>query len=364
MQLFKCQQCGQVVYFENTRCMRCGAMLGFLPGANVLSAVSADGAQWVAQARPTRRYRFCRNWEHHACNWMLPVDDDATSPYCRACRHNRTVPDLSDPARHAAWQKIEQAKRRLFYSLLRLDLPTPVPGGGDPQPLIFDFLADPLQGPKVMTGHDNGVITIALSEADDAAREATRVAMDERYRTLLGHFRHEVGHYYWDRLVRDAGDAELARCRALFGDERADYGQALAYYYDHGAPAHWQQAHVSRYATMHPWEDWAETWAHYLHMVDTLEMAAAFGIRIAPDLDGQDALLQADLAFDPYAVHDIARLLEAWLPLSLAINSLNRAMGQADAYPFVTPQPVVDKMVYIHALVRASAARTGQAASH
>lgn len=349
MQLFKCSHCEQVLYFENTACLRCGKTLGFLPETLTLEALHREGEHWVVPTRPQSRHRFCANAQHSACNWLLPGDDP--HDYCRACRHNRTIPNLDDPQRLAAWQKIEVAKRRLFYTLLRLQLPTPAPDSGDPQPLSFDFLDDPPDGPKVMTGHDNGHITIALSEADDAAREATRLAMGELYRTLLGHFRHESGHYYWDRLVRDAGDAELARCRALFGDDTRDYAGALQDYYAHGAPADWQAAHVSAYATMHPWEDWAETWAHYLHIVDTLEMASAFGIRIAPDVT-EDATMEADLSFDPHRVADVQRLIDAWLPLTWAINSLNRGMGHADLYPFVIAPPVVEKMGYIHGLVR------------
>ena len=347
MKLFKCQNCGQVVYFENTECNRCGMRLGFLPELARMSAVEADGPEWIAQANPIARYRFCENWERHACNWMLPAGDDST--FCLACRHNRTIPDLDPPGNLAAWQKIEIAKHRLFYSLLRLRLPTPSPDSDDPQPLEFDFLADPPHGPKVMTGHDNGLITISLAEADDAARESARVSMGELYRTLLGHFRHEVGHYYWDRLVRDGG--ELDSFRALFGDDREDYGEALERHYRDGPPVDWQDRYVSSYATMHPWEDWAETWAHYLHIVDTLEMAAAFGIRIAPDIAEDDAM-ETEISFDPHRVADIQRIVDAWLPLTYAVNSLNRAMGQPDLYPFVIPPPVVDKLAYIHGLVR------------
>ena len=359
MQLFKCDRCEQVLYFENTECLRCGARLGFVPEQVTLGALMPDGAAWRLQAAPTGlRYRFCANATHSACNWLLPVDD--AENYCRACRHNRTIPDLSDDDRLQAWRRIEVAKRRLFYSLLRLRLPTPTVGSGDPEPLSFDFLADPPDGPRVMTGHDNGHITIALSEADDARREAARVSMGELYRTLLGHFRHEIGHYYWDRLVRDAGQAELARCRALFGDDRQDYGQALQRYYANGAPANWQDGHVSCYATMHPWEDWAETWAHYLHIVDTLEMAAAFGIRVAPDI-AESATMETEITFDPHHVADLQRLIDAWLPLTYAVNSLNRAMGQPDLYPFAIAPPVLEKMAYIHGLIRRAGGRAGVA---
>ncbi|WP_101927295.1 MULTISPECIES: zinc-binding metallopeptidase family protein [Luteimonas] len=350
MQLFKCQHCDQVVYFENTACTRCNSRLGYLPDLAQLSAVTPDGGNWIAHADPGPRYRFCRNWELNACNWMLPAGDGET--YCRACRHNRTIPNLAEADNREHWRKIETAKRRLFYTLLRLRLPMPTAASGDPEPLEFDFLADqPGAKKKVITGHASGLITIALTEADDATREAARVRMGEPYRTLLGHFRHEVGHYYWDKLVRDGGDEELARYRDLFGDERASYADALTRHYENGAPDDWQQAFVSSYATMHPWEDWAETWAHYLHIVDTLEMAAAFGIRIDPDITDDDAMT-TEIGFDPHRVADIQRLIDAWLPLTYAVNSLNRAMGQPDLYPFVIRKPVVDKMAYIHGLIR------------
>jgi hypothetical protein len=172
--------------------------------------------------------------------------------------------------------------------------------------------------------------------------------MHEPYRTLLGHFRHEVGHYFWDVLVRDAG--RLDACRAVFGDERADYAEALKTHYANGAPANWQDSFISSYATAHPWEDFAETWAHYLHIIDTLEMASSFGVGIHPKL-GRDPAMQADINFDPYEEQDMVAILDAWLPLSFAVNSLNRSMGQADFYPFVLSPRVMEKLAFIHQVV-------------
>lgn len=346
MQIFQCQSCAQRLYFENTLCERCGHTLGYLPDAGVLSAVEADGAEWVALARPNSRYRFCRNWEDRGCNWMVDVADG--HEYCAACQHNRTIPDISLPAHRQNWRKIESAKRRLIYSLIRLGLPHPTLGDGDPEPLVFDFLADPPAGPQVLTGHDNGVITIALKEADDGRREAARALLGELYRTLLGHFRHEVGHYYWDKLVRDRGAFESFR--AVFGDERADYGAALARHYRLGAPEDWREGFVSAYATMHPWEDWAETWAHYLHIVDALEMAGAFGISVNPEV-GDEAGIETKVAFDPYRVPDVETLIDAWLPLTYAINSLSRTMGAPDLYPFMISPAVMEKLRYIHRVI-------------
>lgn len=347
MQLFKCQSCQQVLYFENTVCEKCGHRLGYLPDIGQLSAVEPEGRNWIALANPVTRYRFCANWEQNACNWMVYAE--AGEPYCLTCRHNRTIPDISIPENHRKWQRIEEAKRRLFYSLVKLQLPMPTAASRDPEPLVFDFLTDSQNGPKVMTGHDNGVITISLSEADDTTREAERASMGELYRTLLGHFRHEVGHYYWDKIVRDGGEVE--NFRAVFGDERIDYGDALSRHYHQGPPAEWQENYVSAYAAMHPWEDWAETWAHYMHIVDTLEMAEAFGIKIDPAI-ANDPALQTEISFDPYRVANVGTLVETWLPLTYAVNCLNRSMGQPDLYPFVIPQMVIDKMSYIHKLIR------------
>ncbi|NEX47058.1 zinc-binding metallopeptidase family protein [Pseudotabrizicola algicola] len=357
MKLFRCQCCGQTLYFENTVCLNCGSTLGYLPEADRMLAVAPDGPVWRAlpdagaqtQDADPGPLRFCRNWERSACNWMLPCpegDAAGEAGYCLACQHNRTVPDLSTPEHVALWIKIEAAKRRLVYSLLRLNLPRPLPESGHPQPLSFAFLADdPGSAEPVMTGHADGVITIALIEADDAAREERRSQMGEAYRTLLGHFRHEVGHYYWDILVRD-DPAALEACRALFGDERADYAAALQRHYETGAPDGWENRFVSAYATMHPWEDWAETWAHYLHMVDTLETAAALGLRVDAGAD-----LTAQVHIDPYQSRDAATLIDTWVPLTLALNSLNRSMGQQDLYPFSLPPDVQAKLRFVHDIV-------------
>lgn len=202
MKLFKCQKCSNLLYFENRTCERCGATTGYIPRLEVLSAVEPTGPNWAALADPGPLYRFCANWERHACNWL--VEASSATPYCRACQHNRTIPDVSDPKHHAMWITMERAKRRLFYSLMKLELPLPLPGAPGVQALEFEFLTDE-PGKRVMTGHDNGNITISLREADDAEREKLRTGMHEPYRTLLGHFRHEVGHFYWDILVRDGG---------------------------------------------------------------------------------------------------------------------------------------------------------------
>ncbi|MFN4088963.1 MAG: putative zinc-binding metallopeptidase [Alphaproteobacteria bacterium] len=352
MRLFECQHCGQLVYFENTHCERCGHSLGFRVEDMALHALTPAGNDlWRPVADPDRTYRYCGNAAHAACNWLVPAEStDGESALCVACSLNRTIPDLGDPENLQRWQRIETAKRRLVFSLLRLGLPI-VPKIQDPEGgLAFDFLAgDASQGGTgVLTGHSEGLITLNVAEADDAWREKHRLDMGEPYRTLLGHFRHEVGHYYWDVLIRRR--SHIGPYRALFGDERADYDAALEAHYRDGPPADWPQHFVSAYAAAHPWEDWAETWAHYLHVMDTLETAAAFNLRVRPEA-GTDPELSTRFDFDPYDGRPFDDLVAAWLPLTYAVNSLNRSMGQPDLYPFVLPPAVIGKLRFVHDLV-------------
>jgi len=358
MKLFRCQRCGQIVYFENNTCEKCGHRLGYMAETAVLSALEQQSDTWRALA-DDRLYRFCANAEYDACNWLIA--DETRDAYCISCRHNRTIPNLTAQRNLAAWRKIESAKHRLFYALLRFKLPLHKNNDAADERLTFDFLGPPPSGsgPKILTGHDDGLITLALEEADDVEREKRRNAMHEPYRTLLGHLRHEVGHYYWDRLVRDGGRLEL--CRGAFGDDRLDYEQALRAHYANGAPANWQTNFVSSYATSHPWEDFAETWAHYLHIVDTLEMAGAYGMHIHPGL-ARNGDLDAKVEFDPYCARDAGQLIDTWIPLSNALNNLNRTMGQQDLYPFVLSPPVIEKLGVIHQLVhgRRDGSKTGK----
>jgi hypothetical protein len=349
MKLFSCQSCGNILYFENRMCTQCGRPLAFLPERRVLSALEPAGENmWTPLAAPEASRRFCANVAHDACNWLTPPDSGDT--FCLACRHNEMIPDISIPANLEAWRRIEIAKHRLVYSLLRWRLPLHTRQDDEAHGLAFRFLADaPRENAKVMTGHDNGLITLSLAEADDAEREARRKQMNEPYRTLLGHFRHESGHHYWDLLVRDGG--MLEECRVLFGDDGQDYGTALQRHHREGPPADWQERFVSAYATMHPWEDFAETWAHYIHMVDTLEMAGAFGLEVKPPVDRAGAL-EARVNLDPYGAQTINEIVEAWLPFVFAMNSVNRAMGLSDLYPFVLSPAVIDKLGFIHRVVQ------------
>ena len=335
MRSFRCQ-CGSAVYFENDRCLRCGRALAFDPAVLAVRAVRPDD-------------RLCTN--HAAlgtCNWLAESADDA---FCRACSLNEIVPDLSDQRRVSLYYQVEKAKRRLLCTLFALGLP--VEGRATrPDGLSFRILADArLDGGEtsavdddaVTTGHLDGRITINLLEADPHLRERERMALNEPYRTLLGHFRHEAGHYYWNRLVAGCG---LDAFRAVFGDERAPYQESLDAHYRDGPPVDWQERYVGAYASCHPLEDFAECWAHYLHIADALETACHSGVSVAgcrlPNLLGDRQASFADA-------------IAGWRRLATAMNDMNRSLGLADAYPFALPPAVVEKLRYVHELVRQAA---------
>ena len=324
--------------------MSCGRETGVLDGTLVV-ALEKTGDTKRPMIPDGPDVTYCTNHGHGACNWLV---EDGESEFCRACQHNLTIPDIADGKRLADWQKIEIAKHRLIYMLIRLGLPLLTRSDDPEEGLGFDFLADEPDGPKVMTGHANGLITIDLAEADDGEREKRRTQMGEPYRTLIGHFRHEVGHWYWDRLARDSG--RLDEVRAVFGDDTEDYGEALNRHYENGPPPNWQERFVSSYATAHPWEDFAETWAHYLHIVDTLDTASAYRIG-ATTADGE---WEAH-GIDPYTEPDLQRILLAWTPLTVALNAVNRSMGLPDLYPFVLTPAINEKLGLIHRLVRDAA---------
>jgi hypothetical protein len=348
MKLFECDACGQPLYFENQYCESCGRRLGFIADTLEFVALDRADADWAVAAAVERRVRFCANAAHDVCNWLMEAR--APDTFCRACRHNRTIPALSSRENLRRWRLIEDAKRRLFYTLIELRLPLKTRAEDPKEGLVFDFLDDDApSAPRVVTGHRHGLITLNIAEADDAERERRREAMGEVYRTLLGHFRHEIGHYYWDRLVRDDPLA-LGRCRDIFGDERRDYEGATRAHYAKGPPPDWRAHFVSAYASAHPWEDFAESFAHYLHIVDTLETATSFGLSVRPRIARGDEL-SATLDLDFERVSTIEPLMKAWLPLTFTVNSLNRGMGQPDLYPFVLSPQVVGKLGFIHHLV-------------
>ena len=366
---YRCQ-CGSPIFFRNSECLTCGTPLGYdgvlatliplMPGPTVNAWV-----QWQPEppSLAAQVYIRCRNLATPAaCNWLVPTnaleDGQTPQPLCQACGPNRTIPDLNDaayPDNGVLWGRIELAKRRLFSSLLALGLPIASLTEDPVRGLAFDLLRSPDGGPPVMTGHKEGLITLDLLEADDAVREAVRTAMREPYRTLLGHFRHEIGHYYWDRLVR--GTAWMDGFHTLFGDETQDYAASLQKNYLEGPPAQWWLHFVSAYASTHPWEDWAECWAHYLHMRDTIDTAVSLGL-------AHDPLNSAQLEFIPFTMDALYQqrhpgaqqfldFLNEWMRLTTLLNEMSRSMGQPDFYPFVLPREVVAKLHFIHLLVTA-----------
>jgi hypothetical protein len=356
MKTYTCT-CGQLLFFENITCTSCSREVGFLP--DLICASSLDPANDgnfspTAGEAKNRLYKKCQNYAQAGiCNWMIPIENTNES-FCVSCRLDTMIPDQSIPQNVVLWGLTEAAKRRLVYSALRLKLPlanrTDDPEGG----LGFRFLADTTNPDgsvsHVITEHDHGLITLNIAEADDGFREKTRLGMKEPYRTLLGHFRHETGHYYWDRLVDKT--PFLDSYRKVFGDERLSYEDAMKQYYASGPPVDWQENYISVYATMHPWEDWAESWAHYLHIQDTLEVAADFGLvgkRIKLDPKGNSEGTQASIKAKPFD-----QVLDAWAELTVALNSINRSMGLRDLYPFILSQPVVDKLFFISEVIAGS----------
>lgn len=363
MRTFTCDHCGHLVFFENTTCVHCGSALAFVPEWMRLAALRPSAALpdiWepAAPAADHRQQhlRMCRNRSAlgAACNFT--TNADGSQPYCVSCRQTRWLPNFSNPLNLQRANKVENAKRYLFYNLACLQLTAL---NGLPAP-IFDFLEDlPDQAP-IMTGHLSGIITLNVAEADDDERARRRMEMLEPYRTLLGHLRHESGHFYWDVLIRYT--PWLQPFRDLFGDERQDYGQALQMHYSLGpvGPLGWQTQHVSAYAAAHPWEDWAESWAHYLHLMDLMETAASYHVQLR--LPGH--LASWPPIEDPFTQPqlDFEHILQQCVPLTLMLNSLTRSLGQSDAYPFALSTGAVAKLKFIHQVVGAHRRQIAQQA--
>jgi hypothetical protein len=331
MRSFACGHCGHLVFFDNTVCLNCSTPLGFDPARLEMIALEGEEA---------RLLEHCANQNLAACNWLV----SRPGRLCRSCELTRTRPRDDDTAGLEAFASAEADKRRAIMQLLELGLP-----GVEPGRLAFDLLSSEHQ--PVATGHADGVITIDLAESDDARREQRRAQLGEPYRTMLGHLRHELGHYLQPLLVDD--EEAWGACRALFGDERADYGEALERHYEQGPGADWPERYVSAYATMHPWEDWAETLAHYLHIRDTLETAAEYGVTVTgPRAVTFDRSLKATP--QPGAGdRGFAELLDNWLPLTYALNAVSRSMGREDMYPFTLAPPVIEKLQFVHDRVQA-----------
>lgn len=361
MKTFHCGVCQSLIFFENSRCLHCGSQLAYVAGELALLSLSEgrDGL-WrtpVGSNLENEAYRLCANYQdHQICNWAIHNHDPLG--LCESCRLTHKIPDLSLAGSVEAWRKLEAAKRWLLYAVFSLSLPV--------EGLEFQFLSDGAGGngdhSRIMTGHDNGVITINIAEADDEYRESQRLQQREPYRTLLGHFRHEIGHYYWDRLIARSDRIDLYR--QIFGDERANYSQALDVHYQQGPPRDWPGQFISAYASAHPWEDWAESWAHLLHMVDALETAQFLGLSVRPARRDDPSLKIAAVPLNE-RVGDFDRLIQDWSTLTYVLNNLTRGLGLADAYPIALSQPIISKLRFVcESMTLASATLQAQASGN
>lgn len=327
MRSFTCETCQQLIFFQNDRCLHCHASLALRPSTRQIEVVGDGDVR-------------CNLHATIGCNWLVEDGEEL----CRACRQTRMTPPLEEPSTVSAHRQAELAKRRVLFQLLDLGLPIDV--------AVFDMKSSKVDD-AVMIGHEAGIVTIDVDETDDARREKARDQLSEPYRTVVGHIRHELGHALFTTLVPEA---RLQDVRAVFGNEEDDYQPALDRHYAEGPPAGWRENHVSAYATMHPAEDWAETFAHVLHITDTLETADAYGLRLDPRaLDvWTSAILEAGRT--PVRPESDAGSLRArvdvWLPLTYALNAVNRSMGDTDLYPFVLTDAVIDKLDLVDRLVR------------
>lgn len=325
MKKFLCN-CGSQIFFDNNECLNCGIAIGF--DTTRMTMVPLDDAGDLS---------YCDNGSNYGvCNWLRPTKSDHS--LCMGCQFNRTIPDLTMEKNLGYWKSLEEAKKRLLYTLMRLRLPL-VDGWRDPEKgLLFDFLEDARSNPEaypdsfVSTGHMNGVVTINVMEADDVVRTSLQVELREYYRTLLGHFRHESGHYYWDMMTHE--DSVREEFITIFGNDSLAYREAMDRYYETGAPDNWPEKHISAYASSHPVEDWAESWGHYLHIYDALETASSQGFWPS----------------DPEKMAMSDRLAE-WQELSIGLNEVNRSMGRADAYPFVISNAVASKLRFVESVI-------------
>lgn len=329
MRAYLCPHCDSLLDLLASSCRSCNTAIGFALGDMTVVALD-DDTDWVR----------CSEYDDAGCNWLVHPSDD---PRCEACRLTRSVARVDGQEEYQYLLRVEAAIKRLVYQLTDLGLPIvnrfEDPNGG----LAFD-LPSSRHGP-VTIGHANGVITLDLAESNDAHREMLRHQLSEPYRTVLGHVRHEVGHYYWTVLIDNDGRTDAFRAR--FGDERQSYQDALTRHYHQGPPEGWPANYVSAYATMHPWEDWAETFAHYLHVRDALQTAHEYGIAI-------DGPIPVSAIGEDATGLNVREWIFAreWSRFIAAFNAVNRSMGHGDLYPFDLSAPALTKLAFVHDIVR------------
>ncbi|MDM1780334.1 putative zinc-binding metallopeptidase [Acinetobacter sp. 10FS3-1] len=346
MKYFECAICHRQIFFYKSVCDHCLLPIGYVASEKELCTFKKQSpTEWIPVAKQYRHtsYKPCHNYTHYqVCNWMIPSSDE--EDFCESCQLTHVIPNLENTENLIYWFRLEEAKRRFLYLALGMNMmPRPKYSENDPFGIRFDFIL-PEEDKPVLTGHSNGVITLNAIEADVVYRETTRVNMGENYRTLLGHFRHESGHYYFN-VMQHLHPELLDEFRLYFGNEQQDYSQSLERHYNKGAPINWQENYISSYASAHPWEDWAETWAHYLHMMETLETAYYAGLRVQGN--NRD-LASMNFKECPIGGQDFEHILENWITLTFNLNALNRSMGLEDAYPFKLSESVKDKLRFIH----------------
>lgn len=351
MQVFKCG-CKATLYFDNTRCLQCGREAGWCPKCKSIVAVNVgDTGKYLCERCGSALLKCTNNREHNVCNRFTLLINGKAPAFCDCCRFNRTIPDLSVPGNAQRWARLEAAKRRLIFDLDTLGLQYGTAAEGFVPGLVFEFKTDRIvengqwqrikDCEPITTGHQNGVIIINICEADDVERERLRVNLQEPQRTLIGHFRHEIAHYFWDLLVKNRDEAGS---RKIFGDHALDYAAAQRAYYQTGAPKDWQEHFVSAYAAMHPWEDFAETFGLYLDIIGTLDTARAQGF--------------SDL---PAPTEDMQAMLAHYARLAIAMNEVNRHMGLPDLVPEIFCPEVVKKLQYVQQLIATAAQRRAAA---
>ncbi|KAA5539180.1 hypothetical protein FYK55_24995 [Roseiconus nitratireducens] len=329
MRNFDCR-CGAALFFHSEQCVRCKSATAMCANCRQVAAVDDLNDGTVQCSNCGTHMRFCGNRVQNAiCNGGVRAE--SADALCRYCSLNQIVPDLSMPGNREKWLSIERAKHRVLYDVDRIGFPIITDAGDGRAILRFEFKSSTAE--PVTTGHTSGLITMNIAEADSVQREQTRVQFGEPQRTLVGHFRHELGHYFWDVCVNPS---RLDEYRQLFGDERnPDYVTAQQQYYSGGPPDDWWTTYVSEYATMHSWEDFAETFNAYLDMIAIVGTSAHFHrLRVDADVDGGD----------------FQQLLTAYQDIGIVANELNRDMGMLDLVPEVFTPPVVQKMRFVHSL--------------
>ncbi len=344
---FNCT-CGNSVFFENNQCVACSSELGWCPVCAAIGPIirESNGGYRCGHQTCGVALTKCYNYAHeNVCNRCVVTSHDVGGhTLCDYCRFNETIPDLSVKDNRKKWLRLERGKRRLLYTLDLLRLPYGDDRDGIESKLSFDFKDDVAperkwlwvmsKGEQVYTGHANGKITINLREADHVEREKARVSFNEAHRTVIGHFRHEIGHYYWDLLVKSQCEAD---CIAIFGDhDNPNYSEALEKYYKEGPAPGWEQSFVSNYATMHSWEDFAETFATYLDMISVLD--TAFNMGFLMDMDVTSA--------------DFKTMTDQYARLGVLFNEVNRSMGLLDLVPEILAPRIMEKMSFVHDLLR------------